>query len=124
MATPEHGSSAARSDTNSDSVFLEAGAGQVWQRGAAVRGQAFGSATELMLDLAGLTPGSRVLDVAAGTGEQTLVAARRVGPAGQVLATDISVGMLAIATEEAKKARLTNVETRVMDAQRLDLESA
>jgi SAM-dependent methyltransferase len=124
MVTPEHGSSAARSDTNSASVFLEAEAGQVWQRGAAVRGQAFGSATELMLDLAGLTPGSRVLDVAAGTGEQTLVAARRVGPTGQVLATDISVGMLAIATEEAKKAKLTNVETRVMDAQRLDLESA
>lgn len=123
MTTTEHGSEASEGETSSDSAFVEPGAGQVWRRGAAVRGQAFGAATELMLDLAGLTAGSRVLDVAAGTGEQTLAAARRVGPSGQVLATDISVSMLTIAAEEAKKAGLTNVETRVMDAQRLDVES-
>ena len=35
-------------------------------------------------------PGARVLDVAAGAGGQTLAAARRVGPDGHVLATDIS----------------------------------
>ena len=34
-----------------------------------------------LLDLAGIGSGHRVLDVAAGTGEQTLMAARRVGPA-------------------------------------------
>jgi len=49
-----------------------------------------GEATELMLDMAHIGPGCRVLDVAAGAGGQTVAAARRVGPEGSVLATDIS----------------------------------
>ncbi|HLF83900.1 MAG TPA: class I SAM-dependent methyltransferase, partial [Blastocatellia bacterium] len=59
-------------------------------RGQARRAQLMGPATELMLDLADVRASSRVLDVAAGTGDQTLFAARRVGPNGYVLATDIS----------------------------------
>jgi ubiquinone/menaquinone biosynthesis C-methylase UbiE len=73
-----------------------------------------------MLELAGVRPGSRVLDVAAGAGEQTLVAARRVGPSGYVLATDISANILDFAAAEARRAGLTNVETRVMDGENLD----
>jgi len=75
-----------------------------------------------MLDLAEIEPGSRVLDVAAGSGEQTLLAARRAGPSGYVLATDIAPRMLGGAAEAARQAGLTNVETRVMDARRLDLD--
>lgn len=56
-------------------------------------------ATEMMLDLAGIRSGSRMLDVAAGTGDQTLAVAR-VGPLGYVLATDISANMLAIREKE------------------------
>lgn len=48
-----------------------------------------------MLDAAGVTTGSRVLDVAAGAGGQSLTAARRVGPTGHVLATDISPAWVA-----------------------------
>jgi protein-L-isoaspartate O-methyltransferase len=55
--------------------------------------------TERMLDLAGVDIGHRVLDVATGTGEQTLLAAQRVGPTGAVLATDIAARMLALADE-------------------------
>ena len=47
------------------------------------------SATDAMLDMAGIKPGSRVLDVAAGAGDQTLDIAKRVGPQGFVLATDL-----------------------------------
>ena len=47
-----------------------------------------------MLDLAGVASGCRVLDVAAGAGDQTLQAAARVGPGGSVLATDISPAIL------------------------------
>jgi SAM-dependent methyltransferase len=106
-----------------NAVFNQTGAGAAWQSGAAVRAQSFGAATELMLDLAGLEPGDRVLDIAAGTGEQTLLAARRVGPTGYVLATDLSPSMLQIAEDEADKAGISNIETRVMDARSLDLES-
>lgn len=93
-----------------------------WKRGAAARGQALGPLTELMLDLAGVTVGSQVLDLGAGTGDQTLLAARRIGPGGMVLATDISASMLALTQEAARVADLPNVQTRVMDAQRLELE--
>ena len=81
-----------------------------------------GPLTERMLDLAGVGPGSRVLDVAAGTGEQTLLAAQRVGPGGCVLATDISAEMLAVAAEQAHAAEVANVETLVADAHLLALQ--
>ena len=58
-----------------------------------------------MLDDARLAAGSRVLDVAAGAGGQTLAAARRVGPAGHVLATDISPAILQYAAAEAAARR-------------------
>ena len=66
-------------------------------RGRAGRVEFQGPATEMMLDLAGIRTGSRVLDVAAGTGDQTVMAAQRVGPTGYVLATDISANMLKLA---------------------------
>ena len=92
-----------------------------WRRGAAARLQAFGPATEMMLGLAQVAEGSRVLDVGAGAGDSTLLAAQRVGSRGRVLATDVSASMLEVAAELARQAGLTNVDTRVADAQRLDL---
>lgn len=77
-------------------------------------------ATELMLDLADIREGSRVLDVAAGAGEQTLLAAKRAGNKGFVLATDISPNILEYAAQEAHKARINNIETRVLDGEDLD----
>lgn len=61
-----------------------------------------------------LTPKSRVLDVAAGTGALALLAART---GAQVLATDFSPGMVA----RIAAAGLPNVEARVMDGQALPL---
>jgi len=74
-----------------------------------------------MLDGAGLEPGYRVLDVAAGTGEQSLLAARRIGPTGSVLATDISANMLEAAAQAASEAGLDNITTLAVDASTLDL---
>jgi ubiquinone/menaquinone biosynthesis C-methylase UbiE len=94
-----------------------------WSAGQARRQQAYGAATEMMLELASIQPGSRVLDVAAGTGDQTLMAARRVGPTGNVLATDDSASMLKVAADAARNEGLTNVETRVMNAEKLALDT-
>jgi SAM-dependent methyltransferase len=66
--------------------------------------------------------GSRVLDIAAGAGGQTLAAARRVGPAGRVLATDISPSILAYAQSEAERAGLGNVAVQEVDGEALDVE--
>ncbi len=76
-----------------------------------------GPATEAMLDMVRVTEGSRVLDVAAGAGEQTLSAARRVGPCGYVLATDLSPNILALAAENARNAGYRQIETQVIDGE-------
>jgi SAM-dependent methyltransferase len=104
-------------------TWTASGAGAGYHRGSALRAQFFGPATERMLDLAEIHGGSRVLGVGAGTGDQTLAAARRVGVAGSVLAIDISASMLEMTATSAREAGLSNVATRVMDAQRLDLTS-
>ena len=96
-------------------------AAEAWDRWGPAIGRWLGAATEVMLDAARVGPGSRVLDVAAGAGEQTLVAARRAGPTGHVLATDISPGILRYAKAAAEKAGLSNVETRELDGERHDL---
>ena len=94
---------------------------EAWRQMRAQDAGVFAAATEQMLDRAGVGAGDRVLDVAAGTGEQTLAAARRVGPTGFVLATDISASMLAVAADVLRREGWSNVETLVEDAQRLDL---
>jgi SAM-dependent methyltransferase len=99
-------------------------AAEAWRRWGPTIGQWLGAATEVMLDLAAVRAGSRVLDVAAGAGEQTLAAARRVGPAGYVLATDISDRTLAYTERSARQAGLSNVETRAMDGGSLDVAEA
>lgn len=67
-------------------------AAEAWHRWGELLGSWLGPATETMFDMADVGPGSRVLDVAAGAGEQSMAAARRVGPDGHVLATDLSAG--------------------------------
>ena len=94
-----------------------------WSAGQAARQQLYGAATEMMLDLAGVQAGNRVLDVAAGTGESTLMAASRVGPTGNLVAADVSSSMLNVAAEAARKAGFTNVETRVMNAENLEFDT-
>jgi SAM-dependent methyltransferase len=97
-------------------------AADAWHRWAPTLEAWLGPATELMLDLAEVTEGSRVLDVAAGAGGQTLTAARRVGPTGHVLATDISPAILSYAKNEAVRAGLDNVDVREVDGEALDVE--
>src|SRR4051812_13571730 len=52
-------------------------------------------------DLAAIGPGSRVLDVATGTGDLAIELSRRVQPGGEVVGSDFSEGMLARARAKA-----------------------
>ncbi len=95
-------------------------AAEAWDRWSPLLAEWLGPATDAMLDMATARPGARVLDVAAGAGEQTLAAARRVGADGYVLATDISPAILRFAQSAARQAGLANVETLELDGERHD----
>ena len=92
-----------------------------WNRLEAMIAGFAAPATERMLDLCGVDQGLKVLDVAAGTGLPSLQIAELVGEKGSVLATDMSGEMLGILKKKAEAAGLSNVETRIMDGQDLDV---
>jgi len=75
--------------------------------------------SERMVVLAGLRPGSRVLDIATGRGEPALRAAARVAPDGFVLGTDISDDMLDFARARVTAESVTNLTRRVIDGETL-----
>src|SRR5215207_1318456 len=91
-----------------------------WKRWSDYIDEATGHISERLVELAGVESGSRVLDVAAGYGEPSLSAARKAGPEGSVVATDISAQMLAYGRERAAAAGLENIEFIQVDASALD----
>jgi demethylmenaquinone methyltransferase/2-methoxy-6-polyprenyl-1,4-benzoquinol methylase len=52
------------------------------------------------LELSGVRAGSRVLDVASGSGDLAAAFAKRAGPTGQVWMTDINAAMLAVGRDK------------------------
>ncbi len=80
-------------------------------------------ATQDMLDQAKIGEGDKVLDIAAGDGGQSVIAAARVGKSGAVLATDISPEFVKIANRVARDNGLDHLRAEVMDAENLSLES-
>jgi len=81
----------------------------------------YAPATDLMLQMARISGGSHVLDIAAGDCDQPLDIANLVGPNGYVLAIDVAEELLKIGKEAARQAGIRNIETRVMDGANLDL---
>jgi ubiquinone/menaquinone biosynthesis C-methylase UbiE len=75
--------------------------------------------SDRMVELAGIGPGSHVLDIATGLGEPALTAARRVGSDGAVIAVDHAPDMLRLARERAEALGLDNVTFQVRDAEAL-----
>jgi demethylmenaquinone methyltransferase / 2-methoxy-6-polyprenyl-1,4-benzoquinol methylase len=80
-------------------TLMTAGLHHQWRRRAA--------------DFAEIRSGDRVLDVATGTGDLAFELARRVGPTGEVVATDFSERMLEVAREKAATTGEREVAGRV-----------
>src|SRR4051794_10797428 len=91
-----------------------------WRKWSELIDGAASGVSDRLVELGGVQPGSRVLDVAAGYGEPSLSAARKAGAEGRVVATDISAEMLAFGRERAAAAGLENMEFVESDAASLD----
>jgi SAM-dependent methyltransferase len=97
------------------------GAAPGWARWEATIAGWMAPATEAMLQMARVSTGARVLDLACGAGSQTLRAAQMVGAEGHVVASDIAEGMLRHVRENARAAGLANVSTVAGAAEDLDV---
>ena len=80
-----------------------------------------GAINEWLVEQVDPKPGQTILDVAAGTGDLGFAAAARVGEDGGVICTDFAPEMIEAARRNGERKGLTNVEYRVLDAERMDL---
>lgn len=69
-------------------------------------------------------PGETVVDIGAGSGMDTFLAAKAVGPRGKVIAVDMTPAMLARGGENVALTGLTQIEYREGLAERLPVEDA
>ena len=95
-----------------------------WKRWWPTFERAAQTVNDRLVELAKVRGGDRVLDIATGSGEPALTAARAAGPSGRVVAVDMSPGMLAIARERIDAAGLKNVDLVESDAEALRLDAA
>ena len=75
-----------------------------------------------MLNALAPEPGVTVLELAAGPGDTGFRAAAMVGETGRLISTDFSPEMVDVARRRSKELGLSNVEHRVMDAERMELD--
>jgi SAM-dependent methyltransferase len=68
-------------------------------------------------------PGDTVLELAAGLADTGLMAARLVGESGRIIVTDFTPEMVAAARRRADELGVHNAEFRVLDAERMDLQT-
>ena len=92
----------------------------IWRRYDADEARLTAGVSVRMLELAGLRPGMRVLDLATGRGEPAVPAAQRVAPHGRVLGIDIDASMLAMAAERAAREGVSNLDLRQTSAEMLE----
>lgn len=71
--------------------------------------------TQRLIDMAHISQGFSVLDMASGSGDPAFAVARIVGPRGRVLALDIAAAMIAAGRSLLRELELDNVEFRTIE---------
>jgi ubiquinone/menaquinone biosynthesis C-methylase UbiE len=77
---------------------------------------------EWLVDALAPQPGQTILEVASGAGETGFAAAVALGDEGRLISTDFAPKMVESARAESQRLGLRNIEHRVLDAERMDLE--
>lgn len=75
-----------------------------------------------LVDYADIKEGSKVLDIATGTGMVAFYAASKVGSYSSVIGIDISEGMIQIANTKLKSAEFSNIKFEIGDGEALTFE--
>jgi SAM-dependent methyltransferase len=94
-----------------------------WERWRAQLAEALTPVREWLIRELGPQPGDTVLELGAGTGETGFEAAATLGDDGRLISTDFSSEMVEVARRRGTQLRLGNVDYRVIDAERIELDS-
>ena len=95
-----------------------------WERERDFMWSSTGQLGERLVERLDPKPGDTVLELAAGVGDTGFAAAERIGDQGKLISTDFAPSMVDVARRAGERAGLGNVEYRVLDAERMDLESS
>ena len=69
-------------------------------------------------------PGQQILELGAGTGETGFLVAAELRNEGRVVSTDLAPKMVEVARQRGTELGITNIDYRVLDAQKMDLADA
>ena len=94
-----------------------------WERWRAQLADALTPVREWLIGELGPRPGETVLELGAGTGETGFEAAAILGDDGRLISTDFSPEMIEVARRRGTELGLGNVDYRVIDAERIELDS-
>ena len=100
------------------------GLAPAWERNRTQVFEGFRPVSEWLVDQVAPRPGQTILEVAAGPGDTGFLAAEQLGETGRLISTDLAPAMVEAARRGAAERGLGNVDCRVMDAQRLELDDA
>jgi SAM-dependent methyltransferase len=94
-----------------------------WERRRAELAEALAPVREWLIRALGPQPGETVLELGAGTGETGFGAAALLGDEGRLISTDFAREMVEVARRRGSDLGLANVDYRVIDAERIELDS-
>lgn len=94
-----------------------------WERWRAQLGEALTPVREWLIGELGPQPGETVLELGAGVGDTGFEAAAILGEGGRLISTDFSPEMVEVARRRGIELGLGNVVHRVIDAERIELDS-
>ena len=94
-----------------------------WERWRAQLADALAPVREWLIGKLGPPPGETVLELGAGTGETGFETAALLGEDGRLLSTDFSPDMVEVAHRRGSELGLSNVDYRVINAERIELDS-
>lgn len=95
-----------------------------WERRRDRVAKLAGPVREWLVDALAIQPGETLLELSAGPGDVGFEAAPRLGVPGRLICSDFSPEMVEAARRRGAELGLENVDYRVIDAERIDLDAA